>query len=156
MQTFSKKRRQKLSENGEPENRLGNLFFKKNSDFQDFLKIDLEITQCQQALVPVLLLFGESQKITWTDWNGVFGEISWNLIGCRYCSVNFAPSAQNLTHYYRRLFEVRFSRLPDRCKKKRKHIVKKGPKSGNLKTDQLSWFQKKTWIFRISWKSMLK
>ena len=29
-------------------------------DFQDFLKIDLEITQCQQALVPVLLLFGKS------------------------------------------------------------------------------------------------
>ena len=61
-----------MSENGEPENRLGNLFFKKNSDFQDFLKIDLEITQCQQALVPVLLLFGKSSEIWCTDSHWAF------------------------------------------------------------------------------------
>ena len=37
--------------------------FEVLSDFQDFLKINLEIMQCQEAPVPVLLLFSKSTKI---------------------------------------------------------------------------------------------
>ena len=62
MQKFSKKRRQKWSENGEPENRSIFANSKFLIDFQDLLKIDLEILQCQEALIPVLLLFDESLK----------------------------------------------------------------------------------------------
>ena len=52
-----------MSQNGVP--RVASLFAKSgfSTDFQDFLKIDLEIMQCQQALKPVLLLFRESPKI---------------------------------------------------------------------------------------------
>ena len=32
-------------------------------DFQDFLKIDLEIMQCQEAFAPVILLISKSSKI---------------------------------------------------------------------------------------------
>ena len=53
----------KMSQNGVP--RVASLFAKSGFfiDFLDFLKIDVEITQCQQALKPVLLLFDESPKI---------------------------------------------------------------------------------------------
>ena len=46
--------------------RVASLFAKSGFfiDFEDYLKIDVEITQCQQALVPVLLLFDESPKTT--------------------------------------------------------------------------------------------
>ena len=56
-----------MSQNGVP--RVASLFAKSGFfiDFQDFLKIDVEITQCQQALVPVLLLFDESPKLATTS-----------------------------------------------------------------------------------------
>ena len=61
---------EKIAKNGP---KTGNLktvqssLIQKNIDFQRSLKIDLEITQCQQALVPVLLLFDESPKLATTS-----------------------------------------------------------------------------------------
>ncbi len=53
----------KMSQNQVP--RVASLFAKSGFfiDFQDFLKINLEIMQCQEALIPVLLLFDESSKV---------------------------------------------------------------------------------------------
>ena len=41
-------------------------------DFQDFLKIDVEIIQCQEVLKPVLLLFSKSSEIIYTDYHSAF------------------------------------------------------------------------------------
>ncbi len=48
-------------------------------------------------------------------------------------SRKIAPSAQNLTQYYRRLFEVRFLRLPDRCEIISKKFARKCPKTGSAR-----------------------
>ena len=76
----------KLFQKSSPENvqkrvpRVASLFAKSGFfiDFQDFQKIDVEITQCQYALKPVLLPFGISPKTATPAPNGVFRDFHEN------------------------------------------------------------------------------